>query len=192
MKAERNIQSIQNWVKTQVSPRRFKHISGVAKTAKLLAIHHGLSVTNAVLAAWLHDCAKELPKSEMKSWLRKSRFRLDDEEREMPGLWHPHVAASIALNKWSVRDLGVLEAIRCHTLGHPRMGSLAQLIFVADFIEPGRKFQGVDQVRLTAKKNLTKAVSMKASMTITFLFEKRMIIHPRLLETWNIFLKVGV
>jgi predicted HD superfamily hydrolase involved in NAD metabolism len=190
VKVERNIQSIQNWVKTQVSPRRFEHILGVAKTAKLLATRHGQSVSNALLAAWLHDCAKELPKSEMKSWLRKSHFRLDDEEKEMPVLWHPHVAASIAFNKWGVRNLGVLEGIRCHTLGHPRMGSLAQLIFVADFIEPGREFYGVDVVRLAAKKSLTNAVSMKASMTIKFLLEKKMRIHPRLLETWNSFLKL--
>jgi predicted HD superfamily hydrolase involved in NAD metabolism len=191
VKVERELQAVQMWVKTQVSPRRFRHIQGVAQTAKRLAIRYRLSSSKALLAAWLHDCGKELTKREMKSWLLNSRFQLDSAEKEMPGLWHPHVGASIALKKWAIRDPQILEAIRCHTLGHPGMGPLAQLIFVADFIEPGRRFRGVGAARQAAKKSLAVAVSMKASMTVAFLFEKKMRIHPRLLETWNSFLKDG-
>lgn len=179
---------IQEWVATQVSPYRLKHIQGVAKTSGRLAKHFGLPVEKARLAAWLHDCAKELPKSEMKKWIRKAGFKLDAIEEKMPGLWHPHAGAAIAFKKWGFRDKTVLEAIRCHTLGSPKMGPLSQVLFVADFIEPSRRFEGVEKARASARRNLREAVLAKASMTIQFLLEKRMKVHPRLLETWNHFL----
>ncbi len=183
-----DLRAIQAWVKTQVSPYRFEHIRGVAQTAKRLALRHHLPPSKALLAGWLHDCAKELSRPEMKKWLRGSPFRLDSEEQAMPGLWHPHAGAALALKKWGVRDKSVLEAIRCHTLGSPRMGPLAQVLFVADFTEPGRDFAGVEAVRRVASRDLSGAILLKASMTIDFLFKKNMRIHPRLLETWNSFL----
>jgi len=179
---------LQDWVAAQVSPYRLKHIQGVARTSVRLAQRFGLSAQKALLAAWLHDCAKELPKREMEGWIQKAGFRLDGAEKKMPGLWHPHAGAAIALKKWGIRDKSVLEAIRCHTLGSAQMDPLAQLVFVADFIEPSRRFEGVEKVRALARKSLKEAVLAKASMTVQFLFEKRMKIHPRLLETWNQFL----
>lgn len=170
-----------------MSPHRLKHIRGVVKTAEKLALHYGLPVSKARTAAWLHDCAKELPKSEMAGWIRKAREPLDRPEKQMPGLWHPHAAVGIAVHQWGIKDPSILEAIRCHTLGHPDMKPLAQLIFVADFTEPGRAFPGVAQARKSAFESLGKGVQAKASMTIVFLFEKGMKIHPRLLETWNSF-----
>lgn len=186
--AELEIEAVRDWVETQVSPFRFRHIQGVVRTAQRLADRYRLPVRKAVLAAWFHDCGKELSRGEMKRWLKDTPFHLDREELSMPGLWHPHVGAAIALKKWEVKDKGILEAIRCHTLGSPEMGPLAQVLFVADFIEPGRKFIGAEAARKAASQGLYKAVLLKCSMTVSFLFEKGMKIHPRLLETWNTFL----
>jgi predicted HD superfamily hydrolase involved in NAD metabolism len=188
---EAKLLDIQKWVKTQVSPERFKHIAGVARTSEKLALRYGLSAPRALWAAWLHDCGKELSRAQMKSWLKKNPFRLDPQETALPGLWHPHVGAAIALKKWGIRDPAILEAIRCHTLGRAGMSPLAQLVFVADFVEPGRDFPQVDQARKSATHSLREGVLAKASMTIEFLFRKRMRIHPRLLETWNYFLTQG-
>jgi predicted HD superfamily hydrolase involved in NAD metabolism len=179
---------IQNWVQGQVTPARFQHIQGVVKTAEKLAAAHGLPVSKARLAAWLHDCAKELPRSKMKAWLVKGRVRLDAQEKQIPALWHPQVGAAIAKKMWGIKDPAVLEAIQCHTLGKAGMRPLAQAVFISDFIEPGRNFPEVSQARARADEGLAKGVLAKASMTIEFLFQKKMRVHPRLLETWNYFL----
>jgi predicted HD superfamily hydrolase involved in NAD metabolism len=187
--SEKQVLLIRDWVKGQVSPSRFLHIQGVALTAQRLAKIHHLSSIKAGLASWLHDCAKELPRVQLKSWIRKGGFRLDRVEEDMPVLWHPHAGAAIAKVKWGIKETDILDAIQCHTLGRAGMGPMAQLLFVSDFIEPGRTFPGVERVRTAAKKHLKQAVLMKASMTISFLLGKGMKIHPRLLETWNSFLK---
>jgi predicted HD superfamily hydrolase involved in NAD metabolism len=186
--AETKILKIEKWVQTQVSTYRFHHIGGVVKAAERLAKRYHLPVSKAVTAAWLHDCAKELPKDQMRAWIKGSPFRLDHLEQKLPALWHPHAAAAIALKKWSIRDASILEAIRCHTLGSPDMKPLAQLMFVADFIEPKRQFEGVQEARRAALKSLRDGVCVKAGTTVGMLLKNKMRVHPRLLETWNSFL----
>lgn len=157
-------------------------------TARKLAERYRLPADKAEVAGWLHDSAKELSKSEMNAWMKRSPFKLDEAEKRIPALWHPHAGAAIALKQWGIKDARVLEAIRCHTLGNPAMSPLAQVVFVADFIEPNRDFEGVDLARKTARKSLREAVLLKCSMTVEYLLEKNMKIHGRLLETWNYYL----
>lgn len=175
-------------MKSQVSPRRFKHIQGVVKTSGDLAGRFGQSASKARLAAWFHDCAKEMTRAQMLSWLRGTPFRLDRLEKRMPGLWHPHAGAAIALKKWKLKDAAVLEAIRSHTLGGERMGPLAQVVFVADFIEPGRVFEGVGLARAAARRGLAEGVRVKTVLTLEQLLKNGEMVHPRLLLTWNAFL----
>jgi predicted HD superfamily hydrolase involved in NAD metabolism len=192
MSGSTEVKMISEWVKTQVSSKRFAHIQGVVKTSQKLASKYNLILKKAELASWLHDCAKELPRQTMLSWLHGTSFQLDTMEKKMPGLWHPHVGAAIALRKWKIKDNSILEAIRCHTLGKPGMGRLAQVVFVADFIEPGRTFIGVERVRKIALKGLADGVCVKTFMTIQHLFENKMTIHSRLVDTWNHFLKKDI
>jgi predicted HD superfamily hydrolase involved in NAD metabolism len=180
---------IKTWIKANISPKRYEHIRGVAQTSRKLAVRYGLPEDQVELASWLHDCAKELSKDEMKNWIKKGLSQLDATEQKMPALWHPHAGASIALHRWKIKNPKILEAIRCHTLGSSTMSSLAQIVFVADFIEPGRDFEGVSKVRIAAFKDLNQAVLMKCSMTISHLLSDNLKIHPRLLDTWNSFLE---
>lgn len=175
-------------MKTQVSPRRFKHIQGVVKASAELSRRFGQPAPKARLAAWLHDCAKELSRAQMLDWLKGTPFRLDALEKQMPGLWHPHAGAAIAFKKWKIRDGAVLEAIRSHTLGGATMGPLAQVVFVADFIEPGRVFEGVQSARAAVGRGLIEGVRVKTVLTLEQLLKNREMIHPRLLLTWNAFL----
>jgi predicted HD superfamily hydrolase involved in NAD metabolism len=182
------ILKIKPWIKVNISPKRYEHIRGVAQTSRKLAVRYGLNPDKAELAGWLHDCAKELPKNEIFDWIKKGPSRLDAAEKNIPTLWHPHAGASIAFHRWKIKDKLILEAIRCHTLGSPTMSLLAQIVFISDFIEPGRRFDGVATARVIAKKNLNGAVLIKCSMTISHLLSQNMKIHSRLLETWNSFL----
>lgn len=61
---------------------------------------------------------------------------------KLPALWHPHAGANLAYHHWGCRNREILDAVRCHTLGRPGMGKLAQAVFVADYIEKGRRFPG--------------------------------------------------
>ena len=185
MNFEKKLLEIQKWVHREVSPGRYRHILGVVTSSTRLARKYGVSIGKTRLAAMLHDGAKGLTQDEMKYWLKKDKVPLDRWEKELPNLWHPHVAAVIAFRKWGVKDSDILEAIRCHTIGKADMKPIAQVIFVADFIEPNRDFPGVALARRAANRSLREGVLMKARMTMEFLLQEKKRVHPRLLETWN-------
>ncbi len=185
---EAKIKKIRVWVSQRVGKDRYTHILGVEKAAVVLGKRFGLGELPLRAAALFHDSAKEMTRGEMGTILRKGPFYLDETEEKIPALWHPHAGANLAYHEWGCRNRDILEAVRCHTLGKPGMGKLAQALFVADYIEPGRHFDGLAKARKAARESLTEGVKVKASQTLSYLLATKRKIHPRLVETWNYFL----
>jgi predicted HD superfamily hydrolase involved in NAD metabolism len=185
----RKLSDLRLWLKGRVTEERFRHTEGVAVTAAVLAEKNGVSVTKAVVASYLHDSAKHLTLDQSKAALAGSPFRMDAIEKALPPLWHCSLGAALAWKTWKVRDPAVLEAVRWHALGAPRMGLLAQVLFVADYVEPARQFTGVASLRRLAHRDLHLAVQAKCAGVLTYLARNRLRVHPRLIETWNAFLE---
>lgn len=100
-------------------------------------------------------------------------------------LWHAPVGAYLVRIEAGISDEEILQAIRYHTTGNKDMNTLDKIIFVADYIEPGRKFQGVEEVRHVANESLEQAVIMALKNTIKFLLDKNEAVYPDTLETYN-------
>ena len=54
----KNINYIENWLKENLSSKRFNHSLGCADTAQKLAKLYNLDEKKAYLAGLVHDCAK--------------------------------------------------------------------------------------------------------------------------------------
>lgn len=81
-------------------------------------------------AGWLHDALKEADPEEL-------REMVPAELRDMaPALLHGPAAAERLKHD---ADPAMLDAIRYHTIGHPRLDRLGRALYLADFLEPGRK-----------------------------------------------------
>jgi predicted HD superfamily hydrolase involved in NAD metabolism len=100
-------------------------------------------------------------------------------------LWHAPVGAEVARERFGITDEEILNAIRYHTSGRPGMSKLEKIIFLADYIEPGRRFPGVDEVRETARRDLERAVLMAMDNTIRFLLERGQKVYPLTLLARN-------
>jgi predicted HD superfamily hydrolase involved in NAD metabolism len=79
----------------------------------------------------------------------------------------------------------VLAAIANHTLGGAPLDRLSQILYVADWIEPTRQGEDVEQVRCAAERSLLEAVLVGTEQTILELVASRRPIHPRTLHTRN-------
>ena len=77
-----------------------------------------------------------------------------------------------------ITDVEILDAIRYHTSGRPKMTLLEKIIYLADYIEPGRHFPGVEEVREIAKTDLDNALIQAIQNTIIFLMKKNQRIFP--------------
>jgi predicted HD superfamily hydrolase involved in NAD metabolism len=171
-------------VKVELTEHRYIHTIGVMETAILLATRYGADVKKAELAAIFHDFAKFRSKNEMKQIIigqnLDSELLLHNEE-----LWHAPVGAYLVEKEVGIVDLEILNAIRFHTSGRPDMTLLEKIIYVADYIEPGRHFPGVEEVRELAQSNLNQALIKAIQNTVVFLLKKNQPIYPDTILTYN-------
>ena len=65
------------------------------------------------------------------------------------------------------------------------MTLLEKIIFLADYIEPGRKFPGVEEVRSLAKEDLDLAIIKALQNTVSFLLAKNQPVYPDTIYTYN-------
>ncbi|WP_026584560.1 bis(5'-nucleosyl)-tetraphosphatase (symmetrical) YqeK [Bacillus sp. J33] len=171
-------------VKEQLTEHRYVHTIGVMETALKLAEMYGADTKKAEMAAIFHDYAKFRPKEEMKEIILREGMpsELLDYNSE---LWHAPVGAYLAEKEAGITDSEVLNAIRYHTSGRTGMTLLEKVIYLADYIEPGRHFPGVDEVRELAVSSLDKALIKSVQNTIIFLMKKDQPVFPATFHTYN-------
>lgn len=171
-------------VREQLPEKRYAHTVRVAETAVRLAERYGADREKADLAGILHDYAKYWSSEQMKRLMEE-----DAEARDVlaygRNLWHAHAGALAVEADLGVRDPDILNAIRYHTSGRAGMSLLEKVIWLADYIEPGRRFPGVDTVRELAEKRLEDAMVQALAQTIQFLVQKRRMVYPMTIEAYN-------
>ncbi|OJG86698.1 HAD superfamily hydrolase [Enterococcus saccharolyticus] len=171
-------------VQMQMSEKRFRHVLGVEETAIALAGKYGASLEKASIAALTHDYAKERSDDEFQLVIRRDQFDLDLLHWGNE-IWHGLVGANFVQRELEIDDEEILQAIRVHTTGAAEMSLLDKIIYVADYIEPGRKFPGVEKAREIALINLDDAVAYETKHTLAHLVEKEVPIYPKTIETYN-------
>lgn len=183
-------QRIETYNIAGMKPSRVEHTRRVTEMAILLAEQYGVDYHQAKLAALLHDIAKPMNKKETLDMLKA--HGIDDPylSREIH-LAHGELGAIIARENFGVEDEDVLNAVRYHTYGRRGMSLLEKIIFIADYVEEGRDFEGVVEARKLAKQNLSKAVVFATEQTILFLLKHQGVIHPNALEVRNEWLENG-
>ena len=86
----------------------------------------------------------------------------------------------------------LLQAIRFHTTGCPEMSVLGKIIFVADFIEPGRKHLPLlKEKREMAYKDLDKAFFMILEGQLTYLSGTNQVVDPMTQKTYDYYVTEG-
>lgn len=171
-------------VKKQLTEHRYLHTLGVMETAISLANLYGVDEKKAELAAIFHDYAKFRPKEEMRGIIIAQGMPADLLMYNSE-LWHAPVGAFLVEKEAGITDIEILNAIRFHTSGRLGMSKLEKVIYLADYIEPGRHFPGVDEVRELAKNDLEKALIKAIQNTIMFLMKKDQPIYPATFHTYN-------
>ncbi len=180
-------------LKERLNKERFKHTLAVADTAEEIAKKVDVSVDRARKAGLLHDYAKNLSKEEIMTLAYLARkeepgLKIDDMEINLSPVLHAPVGAYLVKRDYGLAEEDILEAIRYHTIGSPDMGKLAQIIFVADFIEPNRDFPCIDKVRESLKTDLHDIIILICNHTIKYNIEQGRLIHPNTLFMRNRYL----
>lgn len=185
-----DITEIRKKLERKLKPERYEHTLGVMYTASSLAMCHGADIQNALLAGLLHDCGKCCPAKEQMKLCREYKMQLTESELKMPALIHARLGAYLAEHEYNMKDARILDAIRYHTTGRPDMTLLEKILYIADYIEPGRQqIAGLEQVRRAAFSDIDEAVALSAGSTLSYLESIKREIDPMTVETYNYYKK---
>lgn len=171
-------------IRVQMSDKRFNHVLRVEKAAITLAQENGVNEEKTSVAALVHDYAKERPDSDFINEIKLKKYPTDLLKYGNE-IWHGLVGADFVKIELGISDEDILNAVRHHTTGAGKMSKLEQIIYVADYIEEGRTFPGVDEARKLANEDLKLAVAYETKQTLSYLINQEVLIYPKTLETYN-------
>ena len=150
---------------SRLSGFRLKHTLGCEKAARMLAQQYGADEEKCAFAMLLHDITKTFSQEEQLNLCEKYGIIPNDVEKEEWKTLHGKTAAAIAKDVYGAPD-DVVHAIAYHTTGCAQMNLLDKIVYMADYIEENRTFEGVKTARKLAARSLDQALlyGMNASL----------------------------
>lgn len=161
---------------SMVKAKRVPHIHGTEETAVALAKFWGVDEVKARHAAILHDCTKYWDLEPQLALCKQYGIELDELEQVSVKFLHAKTGAALAKYVFG-ESQEVYDAIFCHTTGKPGMTTFEKLLYLADYMEPTRDFDGVEELRRLVWEDLDKAMVLGLSMTVEELIERKVPIH---------------
>ena len=173
--------------------KRKAHVIRVAALAAARGGSLKMEESRVLTAALMHDSAKYLA---LDSPLLAG-FTLDKAWGEVPqAVLHQFTGAYLAQTRFGVTDEQVLSAVRFHTSGKENMSLLEKLIFLADMLEDGRKFEGVERLRTlfwkdspSTEKALNEAMEEALKCSVRFVESKGESVYPLTLRALEYYQK---
>lgn len=170
--------------------KRVPHAVGCSETAEALAKHYGENPDDALRAGILHDITKALGAKEQLRLCEKYAIMTDGYAGDQTKLLHAKTAAAAAKHIFGEND-AVCSAISWHTTGRANMTLLEKIIYIADYIEPNRKFEGVETLRNLAYADIDAAVLLGIRMTMALLKKGKKTLNKYSLEARDYLLQEG-
>ena len=183
---EQKLIKIQSKLKKELDNNRYQHTLGVMYTSAALAMRYGEDMNKALTAGLLHDCAKCIPGDEKIKLCKKHKIDISKAEEQNPSLLHAKLGAYMAKEKYHIDDPDVLDAIRSHTTGRPAMSLLEKIVYIADYIEPGRaELPNMKEVRALAFKDIDECLYRILKDSLVYLQTRDMTIDPTTEKTYE-------
>jgi nicotinate-nucleotide adenylyltransferase len=166
---------------SMVMQKRVRHIRGTEEEAVRLARRWGADETHARRAGILHDCTKYLELEEQLALCERYGVELDELEHQAVKLLHSKTGACIARHVFGEPD-EVFDAIFWHTTAKENMTTLEKILYVADYMEPNRTFEGVERLRELAYRDLDAALLLGVETTIQEMKDRSLPVHQSTLR----------
>ena len=165
----------------QVKPKRLQHIERVVALLDEWAAKLKLPADEASrwrAAGVLHDALRDAPEEMLRA--------LSGEGKRPAEILHGP-AAAVRAEQDGERRADVLDAIRYHTIGSPSWERTGKALFLADFLEPGRKFLRKERASIAASvpRDLDEAFRRCVQMRLEWSLREGLELFPETVALWN-------
>jgi predicted HD superfamily hydrolase involved in NAD metabolism len=180
-----NEKQMLNYLYENLNESKLKHSLSVSETAVSLAVKYGENIEKARISGLVHDCAKGMKDEDLIKVARSHEIQLDEVCLSNPSILHGLVASIIAKEEMGIEDEDMLMAIRYHTTGRKNMSVLEKIIYIADYIEPLRTFDGVEGLRSLSNINLDETVVQSLENAIKYVISQNGLLHTDTIHARN-------
>lgn len=147
-------EEIRKFAQENEKESRYEHSIRVAKTCAKLCDHYGINKEEGYLVGMAHDICKYFSEEELFALAKKDGKPILEVENKNPCLLHGRAAAVYVKENFNVLEHDIIEAIALHTSGECGMCDLAKCLWLADKIEPGRKWSSYEYIESLLKFTL--------------------------------------
>lgn len=166
-------------VRAGLSDASREHCERTAAAARALALRHGVDADDAELAGLLHDLARDMSDEDLVRAAAEHGLAVGHAETAAPYLLHGPVAAAMASTEIPGISRAVLDAIAAHTYGAVPMSDLSRVVYLADMIEPARRFDGADELRSSCEHDeLAECFRRGYARSVRHVREAGRVLHP--------------
>ena len=183
---------ILNWLKKNLSDKRYVHSLGCAQSAQKLAQIYELSAQKAYLAGLVHDCAKCMSDDKLYDIIvNQIKTGFLDSELKNPKTYHAIAGAYLVQKEFEIDDDEIISSVRNHTIGKVNMTTFEKIIFLADKIEPNtRDIEYSNNLwslieEFPGEKGLNCALYRCYCETIKSLVNRKLYICPVTIDVYN-------
>ena len=160
-------EKIIEYLENVLTEKRKRHTYSVASEAVSLAQYHNVAPEKAELAALFHDMFRGTQIEILDNYVRS--FNLDSCYLGNSNLAHGKIAGVVMEQDYGIQDRDIINAVAFHTTGREGMSDLEKILYLADAIEPGRKYPGVEEIRKLAYVNLNQACLKAMSRSVDYI-----------------------
>ena len=180
-----------NRLETLVDRERLHHSLGACHTMLILCrIYEEDSWKGAILGL-AHDAGRCKDSSRMRELLEEFGYPLSGEDLFFPKIWHARLGAVMLKECFGMENEEMAEAIRVHPTGSPGMSRMGKLLFIADYIEPTRDFEGVTFFRTLAHNGLEEAFKAILKNKVDHVRSRGKPLHSDSLKALEFYMKEG-
>ena len=184
------IDEMREFLRDNLSEKRYHHSLCVADAAKRLAEINGADPDKCYLAGLLHDICKELPKKEQRALVMRSELNVSETEINAHKTHHAVAGAVFVKEKYGITDPDILTPIRWHTVGKGGMNIYEQILYMADLISDDRNYDDIERIRDITYRDLKRGLYEAFKWMILENLEKCRVIPQTTFDAYNEYTKI--
>ena len=201
--SEKIISDLETKIENKLSQHRYVHTLGVKRAAiKIAEYCYSGDISEIAVAALLHDISKEYSVAEQFQMMRESEKDFSDTDFMSEPVLHSFTAPVVISKDYSdFATANILSSTFNHTTGSPDMSIFDEIIFVADYVEDGRKYDSCIAVRDDLFDSFSSSFDREECImhlhnatiailenTIVHLIKNKQVLNERTVATRNAFL----
>ncbi len=165
----------------------YRHSINTMEYANIIAgkFSDDLDLFSLSVACILHDYGRIFSYEDMVGIAKRNKLKISDFELNTPPILHSFIGDYLVSRDFNISEIKILKAIKFHTIGYCNMSPADKILFIADKVEKDRDYEGVENLRALALKNINLCLLEVYKNTIIYIVKGNRLMHPDTASIWN-------